>query len=90
MSFSLISAENGMPLEGVRITAKSTLEGGSYQEVGITDSDGACKVLLPYMRNLEGPFVHFELPDGSYAPKDTTLADLRERTVLVKLHPAGQ
>lgn len=86
MTFSLVSGSTGKPIEGVRILS-NPMNKENYQEVGITRADGSCYVKLPYNRNFEGPFIHFEGPDGLYAPKDTALADLRERTVLVKLNP---
>ena len=38
-------------------------------------------------RNMEGPFLHFEDPEGRVAPKDTTLADLRKREILIQMVP---
>ena len=90
MTFSLVSAKTGAPIEGVKISTSLTEEtynnyGGT--EAGVTDSDGKCTVTLYYRRSLESPYIHFDGPDGLYFPKDTTLADLRERTVVVKLNP---
>ena len=42
-------------------------------------------VEIPYVRNEKGPFLTFEDPQGFFQPKDTTLADLRERDIIVKL-----
>ncbi len=90
MTFSLVSAKSGAPIEGVKISTSLTRDtynnyGGS--DAGITGPDGTCKVMLYYRRGLESPYIHFDGPDGLYFPKDTTLADLRERTVVVKLNP---
>ena len=86
MSFSLVSRNTGEPLEGIRI------KGGSWKHdreredmLGITDANGHCRVVIPYLRNQEGPFLRFEDPTGSFSVKDTTLADLRDREIVVKL-----
>ena len=84
MSFTLLSGTTGEPLEGIRITGSAT--GGSYSdELGVTGADGRCRVEIPYVNNLEGPFLSFEDPQGRFAVKDTTLADLRDREIVVKL-----
>ena len=90
MSFQLVSKTTGSPIKGVHI--KSSAVAGrsqsSMEELGVTGDDGICKVILTYYRNTEGPVIRFEDEAGLYAAKDTTLADLRERTVEVKLNPA--
>ena len=40
---------------------------------------------IPYYRNQEGPYIRFEDPQGAFVVKDTTLADLRDREIVVKL-----
>lgn len=82
MDFSLVSRATGMPLEGIRVLVR---EGEIQEPLGMTGADGRCHVQLPYFRNVEGPFLTFEDPQGYYASKDTTLADLRARTIEVKL-----
>ena len=84
MSFSLVSHATGKPLEGIEIWGNDGF-GGDDRQLGVTDADGRCRVDLPYRRNFEGPFLHFVDPQERYAVKDTSLADLRDRTVLVKL-----
>ncbi len=86
MTFSLVSRTTGEPLEGIRI------KGGAWKQdmerenvLGITDANGRCRVGIPYYRNLEGPFVQFEDPQGAFVVKDTTLADLRDREIVIKL-----
>jgi len=83
MTFTLVSHATGAPLEGIRIL------GGAYQnqkhDLGTTGADGKCRVEIPYFRNESGPFLSFQDPEGKYMVKDTTLADLRERDILVKL-----
>lgn len=84
MSFSLVSRATGEPLEGIRVL------GGTYgykNELGVTGPDGKCQVMIPYQRNLSGPYLSFEDPEGKFAVKDTSLADLREREIVIKLHP---
>ena len=55
------------------------------QEIGVTGDDGRCKVDIPYFRNELGPYLSFYSPDGQYAAKDTMLADLREREIVIKM-----
>lgn len=87
MSFSLVSTTTGEPLEGIVISGKR-VEGQNKYELGVTGPDGKCHTVIPYMRNLEGPFLQFEDPEGKYSAKDTVIADLREREIIVKLDPA--
>ena len=84
MSFSLYSRATGEPLGGIEIRAN---DGRSQvdQVAGVTDADGHCRVELRYWRNTAGPIIHFVDPQEQYAVKDTTLADLRERDITVKL-----
>ena len=89
MTFSLVSHKTGEPLEGIRI------KGGTWKQdmerenvLGITDANGRCRVGIPYYRNQEGPFLRFEDPQGAFVVKDTTLADLRDREIVIKLDSA--
>jgi hypothetical protein len=86
MSFTLVSHTTGEPLGGVRI------KGGAWKQslerdelLGITDAKGHCRVEIPYFRNQEGPFLRFEDPNGEFAVKDTSLVDLRDREIVIKL-----
>ena len=81
MSFSLVSKTTGLPLEGITISV-------GENELGVTNADGHCVVLIPYERNTIGPFVNFQDPEGKYMPLDTMLADLRERDILIELDSA--
>ncbi|MDT3365662.1 MAG: hypothetical protein LIQ26_00035 [Bacteroidota bacterium] len=91
MSFSLRSRRDGAPLEGIQIYARSTRSDyARYQSVGITDPYGKCRVTLPYNRNMEGPFLQFVDPSGRYVAKDTTLADLRDRLIEIKMDELPQ
>lgn len=85
MRFSLVSAQTGQPLEGISIEAKPYKE-GSYQFIGSTGADGKCEVLIPFIQNLDGPSIQFSDENGVYAAIDTTLADLRERDIVIKLN----
>ena len=86
MSFSLISRSTGEPLEGIRIKGGPWKQNMDREEVlGITDANGRCRVQIPYFRNQEGPFIRFEYPQGAFIVKDTTLADLRDREIVIKL-----
>jgi hypothetical protein len=84
MSFYLVSNETGEPLEGIVISG-NRVEGQNKYELGTTGADGKCRTAIPYMRNLEGPFLQFEDPEGKYSAKDTVIADLRDREILVRL-----
>lgn len=86
MSFTLVSHADGKPLEGVNIKA-SDWDSKPEKIIGVTDENGKCTVQIPYRRNLEGPYIEFQAPAGSYYVKDTVLTDLRERDILVKLDP---
>lgn len=86
MRFSLVSAQTGQPLEGICIEAKPYGE-GAYQIIGSTGADGKCEVLIPFILDLrEGPYLQFTDANGVYAAKDTTLADLRPRDIVIKLN----
>ena len=86
MSFSLVSGKTGEPLVGIQVKAKADARWSDYQE-RVTGEDGRCSVSIPYNRNMEGPFLHFEDPEGRVAAKDTTLADLRKREILIQMVP---
>jgi len=87
MSFSLVSRSTGAPLEGIRIKGSAYSTQHGMLDLGVTDANGRCQVRIPYKRNIEGPYVVFEDPQGQYIVKDTTLADLRERDITVRLDP---
>ena len=87
MSFSLVSRTTGEPIEGIQV------RGGSWKRdidegetLGITDDKGRCRVEIPYLRNAEGPYLRFVDPSGQFVAKDTTLADLRDRDIVIKLN----
>ena len=84
MSFSLVSHATGEPLEGIEVWVNDG-RGEIDHALGYTDADGRCRVELPYWRNAIGPKVRFVDPQAQFAVKDTTLADLREREIVVKL-----
>lgn len=84
MSFSLVSHATGLPLEGIEIWANDG-NGSVDRPLGVTDANGNCRVELSYRRNFEGPILHFVDPQEYYAVKDTSLADLRDRVVIVKM-----
>lgn len=84
MSFSLVANDTGKPLEGI-IIKSAQVSGGDDAELGVTDADGKCSVSIPYLKDVVGPFLTFEDPEGKYSAKDTTLTDLREREIVIKL-----
>ena len=86
MTFSLVSKSTGEPLEGISIGSNATINRKEGMvKMGVTDAQGKCKVNIPYRRNVEGPFVFFEDPEGRFSDKDTVLLDLRERDILIKM-----
>lgn len=85
MSFTLVSHADGKPIEGVKISASAWKTDDGKQLIGTTGADGKCTVNIPYLRNNEGPYIRFE--NQQFAVKDTTLADLRERDITVKMDP---
>ena len=87
MSFSVVSKTTGEPIEGVTIRA-NPFNKNNLDLIGITGADGKCKVMLPYRRNLEGPFIEFSDPGRNFIQKDTTLSDLRERDILIEMTPS--
>ena len=86
MSFSIMSKSTGKPMEGIVISG-SERSNRHYHELGVTGPDGRCSLKIPYARNFEGPFLRFEDPSGVMAPKDTSLADLREREIVIRMTP---
>lgn len=85
MRFSLVSRACGEPLQDIQVKGSLNKEWG-YQVLGQTDADGCCEVDIPYIRNEVGPFLRFEDPQGRVAAKDTMLADLRMRTIVIQLN----
>jgi hypothetical protein len=84
MSFSLYSRNTGEPLGGIEVWGNPG-RASNDRILGVSDADGRCRVELPYVRNEEGPYLHFVDPQGQFATKDTTLADLRDRDIVIKL-----
>ena len=82
MGFTVLSAADGSPVKGVAVRAYE-----SWSDVAYTDEAGCCEVWLHYHRNVEGPTVSFVDPSERFAAKDTVLADLRFRNIVVKLVP---
>lgn len=82
MGFTVLSAADGSPVKGVAVRAYE-----SWSDVAYTDEAGCCEAWLHYRRNVEGPTVSFVDPSERFAAKDTVLADLRFRNIVVKLVP---
>ncbi len=85
MTFSLVSRATGEPLEGIKIKSRVW---ETPRLIGTTGSDGKCHVEMFYYRNRPGPVISFEDSTGTYMTKDTVLADLRERDILIKMEAA--
>ena len=87
MTFLVHSKTTGAPVEGVLVQSTTNENGGMvFSNLGVTDSNGLCKVNIPYYRNVRGPWLRFEDPSGNYAVKDTVLFDLRERDIEINLN----
>ena len=86
MNFTVVSHADGTPLEGIKVKGDA-LNKNPQNVLGVTDANGRCKVSIPYRRNLDGPFLRFEGEDGAYFAKDTSLTDLRERYIVIKMDP---
>ena len=87
MSFSVSDGSTNKPLQGIRIMGQPTNAGSeNYEELGTTDENGRCKVNIPYIRNIQGPFIRIEDPNGKYASKDTVLYDLYKHEIAIKLN----
>ena len=87
MSFSVVSHSTGEPLKGIKVMTSATSRYSDKQEVGVTGEDGRCRVNLYYRRNMEGPVISFQDPEEHFTVKDTTLADLQDREIVIKLDP---
>ncbi|MBP5689814.1 MAG: hypothetical protein J6W74_02755 [Bacteroidales bacterium] len=83
MTFSLVSDVTGEPIEGIQVTTDWKYVG----DLGTSDADGRCRVNIPYEKNdKDSPKVIFNDPQGNYVQKDTILADLRDREIVIKMH----
>ena len=88
MSFSVVSHTTGAPVEGIRISGSAISRDYGMLSLGVTDENGKCLVQIPYRRDLSDPVLVFEDRSGNYATKDTTLADLSQREILIKMDPS--
>ena len=88
MSFSVVSHSTVAPVEGIRISGSAISREYGMLSLGVTDENGKCLVRIPNRRDLGDPILLFEDFSGNYAVKDTTLADLRQREILIKLDPS--
>jgi len=86
MSFTLVSHADGKPMAGVSIRASVSSYAYPHERIGVTDENGKCQVEIPYNRD-SGSYLEFQAPGEQFAIKDTTLTDLRERDILIKLDP---
>lgn len=87
MSFTLLSKDTGTPLKGIKVfggVSKNTQTPGL---LGETDAAGHCRVNIPYIMEVEGPYLRFEDPGNAYSVKDTLITDLRDRDIVIKLVP---
>ena len=87
MSFSVVSHKTGEPLKGIKILSYPAPNYYFKEQVGVTGEDGRCRVDLYYLRDIERAFITFEDPQVKYEAKDTSLVDLRDREIVIKLEP---
>ena len=86
LSFSVVSAETGVPLSGIHILVRQNDRVKDWYDLGITGEDGRAVLLnIPYSRHVEGPFIRFQDPSGQLATKDTVFYDLRPREIVIKM-----
>jgi len=85
MSFKVLAAESGDPLEGVSISSR--VEAAEYLDwipCGMTDAQGEAHVWFGTMDGTPPQF-RFEKAGTDYQAKDTVLTDLQHRTVTISL-----
>ena len=87
MSFTIVSALDGSPIQGIRISGRSSSSDHASSYLGTSNENGSCRVYLPYRQDVDGPIVAFDDPQGRYQVKDTSLVDLRERDIRIVLTP---
>jgi hypothetical protein len=85
LSFSVVSAETGVPLPGIHILVRQSERMNGWLEYGMTDEDGRAMLRIPYDRNVKGPFVRFQDPTEQLATKDTVFYDLQPREIVIKM-----
>ena len=90
MSFKVVAADTGEPMEGVRVRARvQGYNGPDWSSGFLTGHDGEAGV--PVMRR-EGdatdPEFRFEAADDTYLVKDTTISDLKPRLIEIQLAKA--
>lgn len=90
MSFTLLSGETAQPLQGIQIYGRAGKGMGQDSLLGSTDANGQCQVEIPYIMDIEGPYLRFEDPSNDYSVKDTVISDLRYRNIVIKLNSSKQ
>lgn len=88
VSFRVVSAEDGKPLDDVgiysRVYKSSNLD---WILCGYTNESGVANVMAGVIDG-QSPEFRFEAGDSTYAVKDTVIADLRQREILIRLQKA--
>jgi len=85
MSFKVVAAESGDPLEGVNISSRvEAAENLDWIPCGVTDEQGKADVVFGTMDGASPQF-RFEMADAEYRVKDTVLTDLQRRVVEIRL-----
>ena len=85
LSFSVVFAETGVPIPGIHILGRQSERMKDWIDYGMTDEDGRAMLHIPYERNVEGPFIRFQDPNGQLETKDTVFYDLQPREIVIKM-----
>ena len=90
MSFKVMAADTGDPMEGVKISARvNGYNGPSWSNGYLTGPDGEAYVYFQRMDDeVLPPAFHFEPADDAYCVKDTIITDLSSRLIEIKLAKA--
>lgn len=88
MTFKVVSAVDGTPLQGVEISTRVyRSEMLDWLLCGYTDEDGTAEVMAGLMDG-RSPEFRFKAEGETYAVKDTVISDLSRRIIEIKLSKA--
>lgn len=88
VSFRVVSADDGKPIEDVGIYSRVYKSANlDWILCGYTNESGVANVMAGVMDG-QNPEFRFEAGDGTYAVKDTVIADWRQKDILIRLQKA--
>lgn len=88
VSFKVISAETGKPLEGVDIQSRpANYADCDWNFCATTDETGYAGGFIG-LRDFESPEFLFTLEGSEYAVKDTIITDFKARMIVIELEKA--